>query len=53
MRVVTPNPLVQDGIDVQEFLVAPAAVVPAPAAAVLFGSALAALGTVRRRTAAR
>ncbi|MBL8199873.1 MAG: VPLPA-CTERM sorting domain-containing protein [Chromatiales bacterium] len=53
MRVVTPNPLVQDGIDVQEFLIGPAiAVVPVPAAVWLFGSALGIMGWVRRKTTA-
>lgn len=49
MRVVTPNPLVQSSVDVQEFLVGP--VVPVPAAVWLFGSALGAMGWLRRRSA--
>jgi hypothetical protein len=48
MRVVTPNPAVQTSIDVQEFLVGP--VVPVPAAVWLFGSALGAMGWLRRRS---
>ena len=50
MRVVTPNPLIQNSIDLQEFLVGPGiAVVPVPAAAWLFGSALGVLALGRRR----
>jgi hypothetical protein len=51
MRVVTPDPLVHQSIDVQEFLIGPGmtTVVPVPAAAWLFGSALGFLGWVRRR----
>ena len=50
MRVVTPNPLVQENIDVQEFLIAPDMnVIPVPAAVWLFGSALGLLGLSRRR----
>ncbi len=50
MRVVTPNPLVQSTYDVQEFLIGPGiSVVPVPAAAWLFGSALGLLGLGRRR----
>jgi hypothetical protein len=48
MRVVTANPLVQQSVDVQEFLIAP---VPVPAAAWLLGSAVAGLGWMRRRQA--
>lgn len=51
MRVVTPNPLIQNAIDVQEFLVGPA-VVPVPAAVWLFGSALGMMGWVRRKAPA-
>ncbi|MEO8224376.1 MAG: VPLPA-CTERM sorting domain-containing protein, partial [Gammaproteobacteria bacterium] len=51
MRVVTANPLVQEGLDVQEFLIGPGmSVVPVPAAVWLFGSALGMLGLSRRRT---
>ena len=50
MRVVTPNPLIQNSVDLQEFLVGPGiAVVPVPAAAWLFGSALGVLALGRRR----
>jgi len=52
MRVVTPDPLVQGSIDIQEFLIGPGdAVVPVPAAAWLLGSAVAGLGVLRRRQA--
>ncbi len=52
MRVVTPNALVQNSIDLQEFLVGPGiTVVPVPAAAWLFGSALGILALGRRRGA--
>lgn len=47
MQVVTPNPLVQQSLDVQEFLIGP--IVPVPAAVWLFGSALGALALQRRR----
>jgi hypothetical protein len=51
MRVVTPNPLVQESLDVQEFLIGPGmSVIPVPAAVWLFGSALGMLGLSRRRT---
>lgn len=50
MRVVTANPLIQGGNDVQEFLVGP--VVPVPAAVWLFGSALGIMGWARRKAAA-
>ena len=46
MRVVTANPATQGGKDVQEFLIG---VVPVPAAAWLFGSALLGLGGLVRR----
>ena len=50
MRVVTTNPLIQNSIDLQEFLVGPGiTVVPVPAAAWLFGSALGVLALGRRR----
>lgn len=50
MRVVTANPLAQEGIDIQEFLIGPEmTVVPVPAAAWLFGSAFGLLGMARRR----
>jgi len=51
MRVVTANPLVQQSIDIQEFLVGPAmgTIVPVPAAIWLLGSALGGLGWLRRR----
>lgn len=53
MRVVTPNPLVQDATDIQEFLVGPGiTVVPVPAAVWLFGSAVGIMGWVRRRAPA-
>ena len=53
MRVVTPNPLVQNSIDVQEFLIGPAiTVIPVPAAVWLFGSALGIMGWVRRKAPA-
>jgi hypothetical protein len=48
MRVLTPNPLIVQSVDVQEFL---APVVPIPAAVWLFGSALGLLGLARRRAA--
>ncbi len=52
MRVVTPFPLIQNSIDLQEFLVGPGiAVVPVPAALWLFGSALGVLALGRRRRA--
>lgn len=52
MRVVTPNPLVQQAVDVQEFLVGPGmTVVPVPAAVWLFGPALGIMGFVRRQRA--
>lgn len=50
MRVVTPNPLNQESVDVQEFLVGSLIPVPVPAAVWLFGSALGALGLSRRRS---
>lgn len=47
MRVVTPNPAVQQAIDVQEFLVGPGmTVVPVPGAVWLFGSALGMMGSI-------
>jgi hypothetical protein len=50
MRVVTPNPAIQESIDVQEFLIGPDMnIVPVPAAVWLFGSALGMLGLSRRR----
>jgi len=50
MRVVTPNPLAQEAVNVQEFLIGPDMnVVPVPAALWLFGSALGVLGLSRRR----
>ena len=50
MRIVTPNPPVQNSIDIQEFLVGPGiAVVPVPAAVWLFGSALGVLALGKRR----
>lgn len=50
MRVVTADPLVQNSIDIQEFLIGPDfSVVPVPAAAWLLGSALAGLAVLRRR----
>lgn len=52
MRVVTTNPLIQNSIDLQEFLVGPGITVvpvPVPAAAWLFGSALGVLALGRRR----
>jgi hypothetical protein len=49
MRVVTPNPLIQQSTDVQEFLVGP--VVPVPGAVWLFGSALGIMGWMRRKAA--
>ena len=53
MRVVTPNPLIQNALDVQEFLIGPGAtVVPVPAAVWLFGSALGMMGWVRRKSTA-
>lgn len=53
MRVVTPNPLVQETIDIQEFLIGPgavepSAVVPLPGALWFFGSALGLLACLRR-----
>lgn len=51
MRVVTADPLVQNSIDIQEFLIGPGtAVVPVPAAAWLLGSAVAGLGLLRRKS---
>lgn len=53
MRVVTPNPLVQTSIDVQEFLVGPGiTVIPVPAAVWLFGPALGIMGFMRRKARA-
>jgi len=53
MRVVTPNPLIQQSTDVQEFLVGPGPqVVPVPAAVWLFGSALGIMGLARRKASA-
>lgn len=50
MEVVTPNPLQQGGYDIQEFLIGPGmTVVPVPAAAWLFGSAVVGLGGFARR----
>ena len=50
MRVVTPSPLIQSSIDIQEFLVGPGInVVPVPAAVWLFGSALGMMGWLRRK----
>lgn len=52
MRVLTPSPLQQNGLDIQEFLVGPGTTVtpvPAPAAAWLLGSAVAGLALLRRR----
>jgi hypothetical protein len=50
MRVVTPNPLNQQTVDVQEFLIGPdPTVVPVPAAAWLFASAIGLMGLARRR----
>lgn len=54
MRVITANPLVQNALDVQEFLVFPNPVtdpVPVPAAVWLMGSALAGLWGLKRRQA--
>ncbi len=49
MRVVTPSPLIQSSIDIQEFLVGPGInVVPVPAGW-LFGSALGMMGWLRRQ----
>ena len=53
MRVVTPNPLVQENIDTQEFLIGPDFnVVPVPAAVWLFGSAVGLMTVIRRNSAA-
>ncbi|MEO7385791.1 MAG: hypothetical protein ABIX37_02515 [Gammaproteobacteria bacterium] len=53
MRVVTPDPLIQQTYDVQEFLVGPGMqVVPVPAAAWLFGPALGMMGWLRRKSPA-
>lgn len=50
MRVVTADPLIQNSVDVQEFLIpAASTVVPVPAAVWLLGSGLAGLGVLRRR----
>ena len=53
MRVVTADPLIQESVDIQEFLIGPdtTSVVPVPAAIWLLGSALGGLGWLRRRQA--